>query len=69
MREVTQRQSNQSKKAEILKCHYQWQILKHSGQTKAKRSFTVSVKTPKRPEETATLKGTKGMAPLHGSKR
>jgi hypothetical protein len=55
MRELTRRQSNRSKKAEIVNCYYQWQILKPSGQRKAKRNVTVSVKTPKRTEEKATL--------------
>jgi hypothetical protein len=31
MRELTRRQSNQSKKAEIVKSYYRWQILKPSG--------------------------------------
>jgi hypothetical protein len=35
----------------------------------AKRSFAVSVKTPKGTEEKATLKGTTGMACLYGSTR
>jgi hypothetical protein len=36
---------------------------------KAKRNFTVSVKTPKATEEEATLKSTTGMASLRGSAR
>jgi hypothetical protein len=48
MRELTWRQSSQSKKAEIVNYYYQWQILKPRGKRKAKRIFTVSVKTPKR---------------------
>jgi hypothetical protein len=40
-----------------------------SGKRKAKRSFTVSVKTSKGTEEKATLKGTKGMARIRGSGR
>jgi hypothetical protein len=43
--------------------------LKPSGKRKAKRSFTVCVKTPKGTEEKATLKGTMGMASLRGSAR
>jgi hypothetical protein len=54
-------------KAEIVSYYYQWQILKPNGKRKAKRSFTVSVKTPKGTEEKATLKGTTGAAPLQGS--
>jgi hypothetical protein len=44
-------------------------ILKPSGKRKAKRSFTVSVKTLKGTEEKATLKGTAGMSRLRGSAR
>jgi hypothetical protein len=69
MRELTRRQTNQSKKAEIVNYYYQWQILKHSGKRKANRSFTVSVKTPKGTEEKVTLKGTTGVAPFRGSTR
>jgi uncharacterized GH25 family protein len=47
MRELALKQSNQSKKAEIVNYFYQWEISKSSGKRKAKRSFTVSVKTPK----------------------
>jgi hypothetical protein len=38
-------EAKQSVKAEIVNCCYRWQILKPSGKRKAKRSFTVSVKT------------------------
>jgi hypothetical protein len=69
MREPTRRQSKRSKKAEIVNYYYHWQILKPSGKIKAERSITVSVKTPKGTEEKATLKGTTGMARLHGSAR
>jgi hypothetical protein len=61
--------SNQSKKAERVNYYYQWQILKPC-ENKAKRSFPVSVKTLKRTEEKATLKGTTtGIARLRGSAR
>jgi hypothetical protein len=71
MRELTQRQSNQSNKAQIVKYCYQWQILKSSGKRKTKRNFTFSVKTPKGAEEKAALKGTSttGIALLRGSAR
>jgi hypothetical protein len=39
------------------------------GRGETKRSFTVSLKTPKGTKEKATLKGTTGMAPLRGSSR
>jgi hypothetical protein len=68
MRGLTRRQSNQSKKAEIVN-YLQWQILKHSGKGKAKKSFTVSVKTPNGTEQKSTLQGTTGMARLCGSAR
>jgi hypothetical protein len=55
MRELARRQRNQSKKAEIVNYYYQWQILKPSGKRKAKRSFRVSVKTPKGIEEKVTF--------------
>jgi hypothetical protein len=51
MRELTRRQCDQSKKAEIVNYYYQWHILKHSRKRKTKRSFTVSVKAPKGTEE------------------
>jgi hypothetical protein len=69
MRELTRRRSNQSKKAETDNCYYQWQILKPSGKRKAKRRLTISVKAPKESQEKAALKGTTGMALLHGSAR
>jgi hypothetical protein len=47
MKGLTRRQSNQSKKAEIINHYYQWLILKPSGIRKTKRSFTVSARTPK----------------------
>jgi hypothetical protein len=47
MRELTRRQSNQSKMAEIVNYYYHWQILKPNGKRKTKRSFIISVKTPK----------------------
>jgi hypothetical protein len=46
-----------------------WQILKPREKRKAKRSFTVSVKTPKGAKKKATLKGTTGRARLRGSAR
>jgi hypothetical protein len=55
MRGPTRRQSKQSKRVEIANYYYQWQILKPSGKRKAKKNFTVSVKTPKGTEEKATL--------------
>jgi hypothetical protein len=67
MRELSRWQSNQSKKIEIDNYYYQWQILKSSGKRKAKRNFTVFVKTPKGTEEKATLKGTTGIARLRVS--
>jgi hypothetical protein len=66
---ATRRQSYQSEKAETLNYYYQGQILKPSGKRKAKRSFTVSVKTPKGTEDKTTLKGSTGMARLRGSAR
>jgi hypothetical protein len=48
---------------------YQWQFLKPNGKRKAKRSFTVSVKTPNGTEYKTTLKGTTRMARLRGSAR
>jgi hypothetical protein len=54
---------------EIVNYYYQWQILKPSGRRKAKRSFTISVKTPKETDEKAILKGTTGMACLPRSDR
>jgi hypothetical protein len=41
-------------KTEIVNYYYQRQNLKPSGKSKAKRSFTVSVKTPNGTEEKAT---------------
>jgi hypothetical protein len=46
-----------------------YNTVKPTGKRKAKRSFTVSVKTPKGTQERATLKGTRGMARLRGSAR
>jgi hypothetical protein len=43
-------------------CQLQWP----SGKRKAKRSFTVFVKTPNGTEDKTTLKGTSGMACHHG---
>jgi hypothetical protein len=57
------------RKAEVKDYDYQWQILKPSGKRKAKRSFTVSVKTPKRTVEKATFKDSTVMARLRGSAR
>jgi hypothetical protein len=68
MKVLTEWQSSQSKKTETAKYYYQWQILKPSGEIKVKRIFTVSVKTQKESEK-AALKGTTGMAHLHGSAR
>jgi hypothetical protein len=67
MRWQTRRQSNKSKKADTVYYYYQWQILEPIGKRKAMRSFTVSVKTPNTTEDKTTLKGTTGMADLHGS--
>jgi hypothetical protein len=67
MRGPTRRQSNQSKKADSVNYYYQWQILEPSGKRKAKRSFTVSVRTPYGTEDKTTLKGATGMARLRGS--
>jgi hypothetical protein len=39
MRELTQRQSNQSKKAEIVNYYYQWEILKPNAKRKAKEEL------------------------------
>jgi hypothetical protein len=69
MRGLSRRQSNQSKKAEIGKYYYQWQILKPNGKRRAKMSLKMSVKTRKETKEKATLKGTTGMAGLRGSAR
>jgi hypothetical protein len=66
---LTRRQSNQSKKAEIVSYYYERHIFKPRGKRKAKRSLTVTVKTPKRTGENATLKGTTGMVRLRGSVR
>jgi hypothetical protein len=49
--------------------YYQWQILKPSGKRKAKRSFTVLVKTPKGTEEKASLEGNTRMARLRAFAR
>jgi hypothetical protein len=62
MKELTQRQSSRSENAERDNYYYQWQILKSSGEIKVKRSFTVSVKTPKGPRKVL-----QGLAHLHGS--
>jgi hypothetical protein len=40
--------------------------LKAQGKKKAKKSFTVSVKTPKGTEDKATFKGTTGLARFGG---
>jgi hypothetical protein len=65
----TRRKSNQSKKAETVNYYYQLQILKPIGIREAKRSFTVSAKTPNGTEDKTTLKGTTRMARLRGSAR
>jgi ribonuclease HI len=39
------------KEADIVNYYYQWQILKPRGKRSEKRSFAVSVKTPKGTEE------------------
>jgi hypothetical protein len=44
-------------------------MFKPSGKRRAKRSFTISAKTPKGTEEKATLNGTTEMACLRGSVR
>jgi hypothetical protein len=69
MRRPTLRQNNQTKKVVIVNYYYQWQISKPSVKGRAKKNLTVSVKTPKGAEEKVTLKGTTGMARLHGSAR
>jgi hypothetical protein len=69
MKEWTRRQSSQSEKVKIFRCYYQWQILKPSEKRKAKRGFTVSVKTPKGTEKKANLKGTTEIARSRGSAR
>jgi hypothetical protein len=51
MRGPTWRQSKQSKKAEIANYYYQWQIWKLSGKRKAKKNFTVFIRTPNRTGE------------------
>jgi hypothetical protein len=56
-----------AQRRQIGKYYYWWQILKSNGKWKAKRSFTVSVKTPKGTDEKATLKGTTEMASLRDS--
>jgi hypothetical protein len=66
MRGLTRRQSKQSKKAEIASYCYQWRILKPKGR-KAKKNFTVFVKTPNGAGENHNLKDTIGMARLRGS--
>jgi ribosomal protein L4 len=60
MTELTRRQSNQSKKADIVECYYQWQILTRNSKRKAKRSFT---------QEKTNLKGITGMARFRSSDR
>jgi hypothetical protein len=55
--------------ADTVNYYYQWQTLKPIGKRKAKRSFTVSVKTPNGTEDKTTLKGSTGMARLRGSAR
>jgi hypothetical protein len=69
IRGPTRRQSNQSKKVEMAKYYYQWQILKPTGKRKAKMNFTMFAKTPNGIEEEDTLKGTTGIARLRGSAR
>jgi hypothetical protein len=55
--------------AQVVNYYYKQQILKSSRKREAKRSFTVSVKTPKGTEEKPILKSTAGMACLGGSAR
>jgi hypothetical protein len=62
-----QRQSNQSRQKHSIS--YQWQTLKPIGKIKAKKSFTLSVKTQSGTEDKTTLKGTTGMVDLCGSAR
>jgi hypothetical protein len=64
MRRPTRRQSKQSKEVEIANYYYQWQILKPSGKRKARKNFTVFLKTLNGTEEKTTLKGSTGMARL-----
>jgi hypothetical protein len=66
MRGPTRRQSNQSKKVEIVNYYYQWQIVEASGKRQRRTSQFLS-KTPNGTEEKATLKGTIGMARFRGS--
>jgi hypothetical protein len=69
MRGPTRRKNKQSNKVEIGKYSNHRQILTPNGPRKAKKNFTVSIKTPNRTEEKATLKGTTEMARLRGSAR
>jgi hypothetical protein len=46
----TRRQSNQSKKVEIVNYYYQWKIVKPTGKRKAKKNFTVCDKIPDKGE-------------------
>jgi hypothetical protein len=46
-----------------------WQISKPSGKRKARKNFTVFVKTPNGTREKTTLKGATGMVRLRGSAR
>jgi hypothetical protein len=46
----------------LVNYYYQWRILKPSGHKKAKKNFTVFVKTPNGTGENDTLKDTIGMA-------
>jgi hypothetical protein len=55
MRVLTRRQSNQSKKVEVVRYCYQWQILKLIGKRKVKKDLTVPIKTPNKTEEETTL--------------
>jgi hypothetical protein len=72
MRGPTRRQSKQSEKVETGRDS---QLLlpvvdpKTSGKRNAKKNFTVFVKTPNGTKDKDTLKGTRGMARLHGSAR
>jgi hypothetical protein len=71
--EVNERADPEAKQsineAEIVNYYYQWQSLYPSGKRKAKKNFTVSVKTPNGIKGKANLKGTTGMARLRGSAR
>jgi hypothetical protein len=69
IRGLAWRQSKHSKKVEIVNYSYQWQLLKPSGKRKAKKNFTVFIKTPDGTGENDTLEDIIEMAWLRGSAR